>query len=208
MYDKETVPVVAPVLEFPMLFQDIGTYQRSDPELKAIIEKLGSEEVPGYSLKKEVLHCKARYDHQPKIVVPQVLVPSLYSYFHESPLGGHLGVRKTIHKIRQAYIWKEMDSYIASRIKACTLCGLSKPAQNTHYGMLSSEVATRPMQKLFIDFVGKFPRSKSGNTYALVCVDAFSKFVWIFPVREASTATTLRALDSVFVGFGVPEISL
>jgi hypothetical protein len=62
------------------------------------------------------------------------------------------------------------------------------------------------MQKLFIDFVGKFPRSKSGNTYALVCIVAFTKFVWIFPVREASTATTIRALNFVFAVFGVPEI--
>ena len=207
MYDDQAELVVAPVLlEFPILFEDIGIHQRSDPELNAIIERLGSEEVPGYSLKKGVLHCKARYDRQPKIVVPQVLVPSLYGYFHESPLGGHLGVRKTIHKIRQSFIWKGMDSDIASRVRACRLCGLSKPALNTHYGMLSSDVATRPMEKLFIDFVGKFPRSRAGNTYALVCVDAFTKFSWIFPVREASTATTTRALNSIFAVFGVPEV--
>jgi hypothetical protein len=131
MYDNEAERVVALVLEFPMLFQDIGTHQRSDPELNAIIERLSSEEVPGCSLRKGVLHCKARHDRQPKIVVPQLLVPSLYSYFHESPLGAHLGVRRTIHKIRQSFIWNGMDSYIASRVRACILSGLSKPAHNT-----------------------------------------------------------------------------
>jgi hypothetical protein len=111
-------------------------------------------------------------------------VPALFAYFHDSPLGGHHGVRKTIHKIRQSFIWKGMDNDIAVRVRACRVCGLSKPAQNTHYGMLSSDVATRPMEKFFVDFVGKLPRSKSGNAYALVCVDAFTKFVWIFPVRR------------------------
>jgi hypothetical protein len=72
--------------------------------------------------------------------------------------------------------------------------------------MLSSDVANRTMEKLFIDFVWKFPRSKSGNAYALVCIDAFTQFVWIFPVREASTATVIRALDLVFATFGIPEI--
>jgi hypothetical protein len=177
-YDNEAEPVVAPILlEFPMLFQDIGTHHSSDPELNVIIQRLSSEEVPGYSLRKGVLHCRARHDRQPKIVVPQLLMPSLYRYFHESPLGAHLGVRKTTHRIRQSFIWKGMDSFMASRVRDCTLCGLSKPAQNTHYGKLSSDIVTRPMQKLFIDFVGKFPRSKSGNTYAFVCVDAFAKFV-------------------------------
>jgi hypothetical protein len=98
-----------------------------------------------------------------------------------------------------------MDNDIAVRVRACKVCALNKPAQSTHYGMLSSGVATRPKEKLFVDFVGKLPRSKSGNAYALVCVDAFTKFVWIFPVREASTAIVIRALDFIFTTFGIPE---
>jgi transposase InsO family protein len=137
--------------------------------------------------------------------VPQVLVPPLFAYFHDSPLGGHLGVRKTIHNIRQSFIWMGMDNDSAVRVRACRVCALGKPAQSTHYGMLSSDVVTRPMEKLFIDFVGKFPCSKSGNAYALVCIDAFTKFVWIFPVREASTATVIQALDFIFASFGIPE---
>jgi hypothetical protein len=39
------------------------------------------------------------------------------------------------------------------------------------------DISTCPMEKLFIDFVGKLPRSKSGNAYSLICVDAFTKFV-------------------------------
>jgi hypothetical protein len=207
MYDPGAQVLVAPVLlQFPMLFEDIGVHQRADPDIRAIIDQLASVDLSGYSLKKGVLYCKARYDRLPKIVVPQVLIPTLFAYFHESPLGGHLGIRKTIHKIRHSFIWKGMDADIAARVKACRACGLSKPAQNTHYGMLASEVASRPMEKLFIDFVGKFPRSKAGNAYALVCVDAFTKFVWIFPVREASTATTIRVLNSIFAIFGVSEV--
>jgi hypothetical protein len=95
-------------------------------------------------------------------------------------------------KIRQHFIWKGMYEEAAARVKACKVCGQSKPAQNTHFGILSSDVASRPLEKLSVDFVGKFPRSKSGNSYALVCVDAFPKFVWTFPVPEASTAMAVR----------------
>jgi transposase InsO family protein len=139
-------------------------------------------------------------------VAPQSLIPSLFAFFHVSPAGGHLGIRKTLYKIRQTFIWKGMDSDVATRVKACKVCGLSKPAQVQHFGMLSSDVASRPFEKWFIDFVGKFPRSRFGNTYALVCVDAFTKFVWISPVREASTAATIRVLGSIFSIFRVPEI--
>jgi hypothetical protein len=133
MYDPNEQLLVTPVLlQFPMLFEDIGTHQHSDSELSAIIDHLSSEGVPGYSLVEGVLHCKARYDGRPKIVAPQVLVPALFAYFHDSPLGGHSGVHKTIHKVCQSLIWKGMDADIATRVKACRDCGLSKPAQNTH----------------------------------------------------------------------------
>jgi hypothetical protein len=99
-------------------------------------------------LQKGVLNCKARFDGRPKIVVPQLLVPALFAFFHDSPVGGHLGVRKTFYKIRQSFIWKGLDADIATRVRACSICGLSKPAQNTHYGMLSSDVASRPLEKI------------------------------------------------------------
>ena len=76
---------------------------------------------------------------------------------------------------------RDRDRDIATRVKVCHLCGLSKTAQNTKLGFLSSDVASRPMEKLFIDYVGPFPSSKSGNSYLLVRVDAFSEFVWLFP---------------------------
>jgi hypothetical protein len=91
-------------------------------------------------------------------------VPMLFDYYHTSPLGGHLGVFKTIQKIRENFIWKAMDNDIRARVHSCTVCGLSKPAQNTRFELLASEVVSRPFQKLFIDYVGKLPQSKAGNT--------------------------------------------
>ena len=87
-----------------------------------------------------------------------------------------------------------MDADIRARVKACQICALSKPAQNTKFGYLASGIASYPMYKLFIDFIGKLPRSKAGNCYALVVVDAFSKFSWIFPLREATAALAVSSL--------------
>jgi hypothetical protein len=65
-------------------------------------------------------------------------------------------------------------------------------------GMLASDVAQRPLQKLFIDYVGRLPRTKAGNNMLLVCVDAFTKFVWLIPVREATSAITINAQTTYF----------
>jgi hypothetical protein len=104
----------------------------------------------------------------PKFVVPTAAIPMVFGYFHEPLLGRHLGVFKTIRKIRSQFIWKGMDMDIRSRVRACHICALSKLAQNFHWGWLASDIAQRPKQKIFIDYVGKLTRSKSGNTAILV----------------------------------------
>jgi len=50
------------------------------------------------------------------------------------------------------------------------------------------------------------PRSKSGNKFLLVCVDAFSKFCWLFPLRNATAQLTIQVLRTQFFQhFGVPS---
>jgi hypothetical protein len=60
--------------------------------------------------------------------------------------------------------------------------------------MPASPVSTRPFEKLFIAYMRKFPRSKAGNTMLLVCVDSFSKFVWLLLVTGATAAATVKVL--------------
>jgi transposase InsO family protein len=100
-----------------------------------------------------------------------------------------------------------MDKVIVPKTRASHVCSRSKQAQNTRLEILSSDVAEKPMLKLFIYFVGKFPRSNACNTVILLCVDAFSKFVWLIPLREATTKATVKALkERVFSSFSVPEV--
>lgn len=206
---EETVPVASVLLQFPLAFTDIAQYQLDDPELGPILRELqaGNPHAP-YLLSKGALCCRPQKGNRsPKVVLPSTLIPMVFSFFHSSPMGGHLGIMKTIAKIRTHFIWKGMDREIAGRVRSCNLCSLSKPAQNSQLGLLASEVADRPMDKCFIDYVGPFPRSKHGNSMLLVCVDAFSKFVWLLPLRRATAHSTIQVLKtSIFQHFGFPRI--
>jgi hypothetical protein len=66
-----------------------------------------------------------------KLVVPGAARSMVFSYFYESPLGWHLGVRKTISKIREHFTWNGIEEGIRSKVCACHTCSLSKSAQNT-----------------------------------------------------------------------------
>lgn len=206
---EEILPVSSLLLQFPLAFTDVAAHQLCDVELGPILrELLNGGTHPPYFLTKGALCCRPqRGNRSPKLVLPSALVPMVFEFFHSSPAGGHVGILKTIGKIRQHFIWKGMDREIAGRVRTCRLCALSKPAQNTQLGLLASEVAHQTMEKVFIDFVGPFPRSKQGNTMLLVCVDSFSKFVWMLPLRRATANTAVQALKSaIFQHFGFPKI--
>jgi hypothetical protein len=190
-----------------MAFNEFSQLQRQDPELSQIMARLEKgEKIEHYVLQKGTLYWAYRDRRNSKLIVPQAAQQMVFAYFHESSLGGHLGVNKTLSKIRQQFTWKDINRDIRTKVKGCHTCSLSKPAQNTRLGLLNSEVAKRPMEKLFIDFVGGFPRSKFGNRVILVCVDAFTKFVWLFPMREETSKATIKVLKTqIFATFSVPE---
>lgn len=72
---------------------------------------------------------------------------------------------------------------MSDRVKLCVVCQRSKQAHYTRVGELSSEVATRQFERIFIDHVGQFTRSTEQNNYILAVIDAFTKYVILIPVE-------------------------
>lgn len=57
-----------------------------------------------------------------------------------------------------------------------------------------------------MDFLGKYPRSKSGNSYVFIVDDHFSKFVFLKAMKEATTSNFVQFLvQEICRKFGVPE---
>lgn len=194
-------------LMLPDLFTDMSQHQNADDTCKAFIERLRNGEIlPGYKLRNDVLLHRSSRDTRFKVYLPDALVPAVFGFYHESELGGHLGKYKTFHKINEVFFRPGLSKDIAARVAHCSICKMSKPAQFRHYGLLASDVASVPMQKIYIDYMGKLPRTRRGNAFVLVVVDAFSKFLWLFPVRNATTALTISTLRDLFAITGVPRV--
>jgi len=136
-------------------------------------------------------------------VVPAILRPMLLSYFHDSALPGHLGAHKTFHKVAVNFWWPKMRTEIFQCVRICDLCQRAKPFQNARVGMHAAEPSTQPMEKLFVDFVGPLTRTKRGRSATLVVLEAFSKFVFFYPVRRISSQVVVDCLErSYFPAYG------
>lgn len=208
--------VVADALSRAVEMVDGSTFAKTDDEwynsLKASVES-DSQKFPQYKVENHLLykHCSygpRRFDRGTwRLVVPSDKRAGVLYQCHDDPLSAHGGRHKTIDRVCREFYWPRMYEHISRYVRDCRVCRETKPAnviQRAPMGRLVD--ADRPWQALYIDFVGPFPRSKSGFSYLCVAVDAFSKFVHIQPMRVATAKGVVRFLEqSVFLVFGVPD---
>lgn len=123
-------------------------------------------------------------------------------------LNAHGGIYKTMHRISTNYYWPGMEQDVIRYIKSCDVCKAVKQSSKIQVTPMGHQrITTRPWESLYMDFVGPFPRSKSGNVYLFVVIDNFSKFVVIHPIKEANTRAITKFLENnIFLVYGVPKI--
>jgi transposase InsO family protein len=130
----------------------------------------------------------------------------LLAYFHDAMISGHLGAHKTFCRVSANFWWPNMRADVFGYVHNSAGCQQAKHAQNTAVGLHSASPASKPLERVFIDFVGPLPRTRRGNVAILVVIDGFSKFVNLFPVLRMTAASAVSCLlESYFPAFGTPE---
>ena len=212
---NETAAVVNNVwcLEHP---DKISKAQHDDTYLSTVIKavELG-EPPPGLTrqtdrifLKNGIL-CRTFRESTmaPKII--QILVPidcrqTILQQLHDS--AGHLGVKKTLGKVKERYYWPGYEADVKKWVRECRQCQQSNPPNPKPQAPLRTITANYPFQKLSMDIMGPLPKTDKGNKYILVVTDLFSKWTEAFPLVATDAETIARILvDEVICRFGVPS---
>ncbi|KAM8714792.1 hypothetical protein ACLKA7_001196 [Drosophila subpalustris] len=145
-----------------------------------------------------------------KLWIPESLTAGLIQRAHTEETTAHGGMGKTLHAQRRQFYWPGMVIQVRDFVRKCEVCKETK-AQNYRMQVgIGKEVRTdRPFQKIYIDFIRKYPRSKPVHAWVFIVVDHFSKFTFLKAMREASTADVVNFLvHEVFFKFGVPKVIL
>jgi hypothetical protein len=210
-YEEPSEPLVFSGLllgHLPEAFHSISDHQRKDPFCKAIYSKMiqGDSAVKNFKLYHGALVYQPSRVRAKRYLLPEALKAMVFEYFHSSQLSAHLGMTKTLNRIAKLFYWPDMRREVCAFVRKCLDCQRAKPALDSQVGLHSSEVVTRPMERVFIDFVGPIVRSRKGNIAVLVVLDGFSKFVSIYPVRRISSEVVKICLvESYFPSYGVPQ---
>ena len=120
---------------------------------------------------------------------------------------GHLGEKRCISAMSATYWWYGMTLDIKRVISGCKTCKRVKASG----GHLQREMQTESPETygLFhrwgLDHIVDLPTSASGFKHALVCIDYYSKWIEVIPVKDLSSETTVQAfLLNVIARFGTP----
>lgn len=208
--------------ELPLLIvskEDISKLQAEDPFLRPIIKHLQKpEQTAGkrmkrtarpFSLVDSVLYRRAKgfAEERLALAVPRTLRREILAACHDDTTAGHLGVRRTLKKIRQRYFWPKMFAEITHYVQSCPDCQTRNTPNQKPAGELQPlEPTLHPFQQIGMDFVGPLTESQDGNKYIVVMVDYYSKWVEAVATPEATAACAAKAfMDSMVLRHGAPE---
>lgn len=142
-----------------------------------------------------------------RLWVPTELRQGLIMGAHDEPQSAHRGVGKTLERLKRHYFWPKMTKDIRDYVLNCSTCKEIKAPNFTLRPPMGLQVdVERPWQRVYVDFLGPYPRSKSGNVYLFVVLDKFTKFVLLKPMAKATASNSIKYIESeLFHLFGVPE---
>lgn len=145
-----------------------------------------------------------------KLWVPVKLRETVLHRAHYPPDSSHVGMSKLAEKLKRYFYWPGMIVQIRSYVAKCSVCKSTKsPNTILRPPMGKPMTSDRPFQKLYMDLLGPYPRSKHGNIGLLIIVDHNTKFHFLHPLKKFTTHRICDYLENhVFYTFGVSETIL
>lgn len=148
--------------------------------------------------------------HNQCIYVPddRALKTTLLKEMHDSPVGGHLGVRKTLWKLAQHYYWPGMRNEVQRYVQSCVACSQNKHSNQVPVGMLQPiPIPSNRWEVWSMDLVGPLPKTSKGHDTIVVMVDKFTKLAHFAPTVITVTAPQLAeiVLSRIILQHGVPR---
>ena len=126
---------------------------------------------------------------------------------HNSETASDGGISKTLYRLRQFYYWPGIVIQVAKYINNFKICKETKPSnQISNPGIGLPVRVERPFQRNYIDFLGIYPRSKKGNCYIFIVVDALTKFVFLKAMRDATAKKVQFLISEIFKSSVCPKL--
>lgn len=140
-------------------------------ELKAKVESRTERNVE-FRIRNQILYYKGRYVLSNK----SDLIMQIMKECHDSHLGEHPGIKRTIKRISLLFWWKGLAKQVKDYVNSCLVCQRMKTQTKKPVGLLMPLPTPKAVwRNISTDFITNLPCVK-GKSVIIVVVDRLSKF--------------------------------
>ena len=205
--------------------EEIKTHQRADSFCSKLIYFLESGDASNlpkmhmsplaFTLKDDVLFKSANIPSEDEslhsvsqLVIPSSLIEVILYHVHDSPLAGHPGKDRCFRQAQKAYFWPTMRKDITRHCLLCHSCAQHRPSIHFESKNLAYPIPHAPWDSISVDIL-KLPLTENGYQYLLVCVDSFSRFTILVPLKDKSARSVSQAIiNEVICTYTSPRVLL
>ena len=80
-----------------------------------------------------------------------------------------------------------------------------KPKNRNEVPLEEWQNETVPFRTIHIDHKGPIHPTSASNVHGLLIVEAFSRFLMVYPVRNTTASATISAVEKWILSFGIPQ---
>ena len=171
--------------------------------------KIKNDKLARWKLELSCYQFDIKYKPGPENIPPDTLSRAYCSSVSEDKLRtlhralSHPGVTRMYHFVRSKNLPYSTEE-VKAVIRNCQVCSELKPQFYQPEEKTHLIKATKPYEKLNIDFKGPLP-STNQNKYFLHIVDEYSRFPFVYPCKDTSSDTVKQCLSHLFSLFGHPS---
>ena len=118
-----------------------------------------------------------------------------------------MGATKTYASAKRFYYWPGKYDWICALTAHCLTCqnNKPKPKHRNEVPLEEWQNETVPFRTIHIDHKGPIHPTSPNNDQYLLIVDAFSRFLMVYPVRNITALATITAVEKWILSFGIPQ---
>ena len=141
-----------------------------------------------------------------RIINDPVEVQRIIEYYHDSPIGGHVGSYRLWKKLKAYFEFKNMQKQIKTFVENCIQCKMNKHSTKTNEQYTETSTPHSVFETISIDTIGPMTKTQNGNRYALTMQCDLSKYVIVVPIQDKQAQTLAKAfVENLILVFGCPK---
>ena len=142
-----------------------------------------------------------------RFCLPLSLFLACFRQGRYNEMGGHMGATKTYANAKRFYYWPGMFGWICALTGDCLNCqnNKPKPKHQSEVPLEEWKNETFPFRTIDIDHKGSMHPTSASSVHCLLIVDAFSRFLMVYPLRNKTTLATISAVEKWILAFRIPQ---